>query len=229
MHFEVIDGCPVPARLAPVLREIKARSGVSYNSIDRSTAAEPLLERYGKRSQRQLYDGFRRGLAGFNPANPPGRSTHERRNDGVAYPGPAGMPLPYWCVGIDCSDAHAFIRAAAALGYTATLTYPSNPREGHHVNLRKLPRRVVPPLARGSKGPAVATLTRQLAYIRRPGTERHYLSHTRRTFDVAVHVAVEMFQREHGQKGDGIVGAQTARQLAASVRYEKQRRRKARA
>ena len=165
VRFAVIDQCPVPASLAPVLLRIKEHTGATLNSCDRSAAAEPVLRKFGKKSQRELYEGFRRGLPGFNPANPPGRSTHERRNDGVAYPGPAGAPLPYWCVGMDWSDAAAVIRAARAEGFTASITYPGNPREGHHVNFRKEPRLPFRSLRRGATGSAVVDLTRRLSYV----------------------------------------------------------------
>ena len=36
MRFAIIDSCPVPHRLAPALMRIKARTGASLNSCDRS-------------------------------------------------------------------------------------------------------------------------------------------------------------------------------------------------
>src|SRR4051794_26983084 len=170
MRFAIIDSCPVPHRLAPALTRIKARTGASLNSCDRSPEAEPQLTRLGKLSQRQLYDGFRLGRPGFNPANPPGFSTHERRNDGVAYPGPRGVRLPYWCVGMDWTDADAVVRAARAEGYLAVVTYPSNPREGHHVNFRREPRvrLAVKPLQLGMRGLRVLALTRRLSALVSP-------------------------------------------------------------
>jgi hypothetical protein len=44
---------------------------------------------------------------GANPANGPGQSTHERRNDGIAYPGPVGEQLEYWQVGMDWDNPPA--------------------------------------------------------------------------------------------------------------------------
>jgi hypothetical protein len=221
MRFEVIDQCPVPAQLAPALRRIKQRTGATLNSCDRSPAAEPVLRRFGKKSQRELFEGFRRGLPGFNPANPPGRSTHERRNDGVAYPGPAGAPLPYWCVGMDWSDAAAVVRAARAEGYTASITYPGNPREGHHVNFRKEPRRPFQSLKRGATGSAVVDLTRRLSFVRSREDHRPYLDGKRRTFDAETEAALKRFQSEHHQVADGVYGPSTHRQLQASVRWRK--------
>ena len=221
MRFAVIDRCPVPASLAPVLLRIKEHTGATLNSCDRSAAAEPVLRKFGKKSQRELYEGFRRGLPGFNPANPPGRSTHERRNDGVAYPGPAGAPLPYWCVGMDWSDAAAVIRAARAEGFTASITYPGNPREGHHVNFRKEPRLPFRSLRRGATGSAVVDLTRRLSYVHSRDDGRPYLDGKRRTFDAETEAALKRFQAEHHQVADGVYGPSTHRQLQASVRWRK--------
>src|SRR5262245_39526903 len=74
MEFVIIDNCPVPKQLADEVLQIKKLSGAHLNSCDRSTDAEPLLAKFGKMSQRQLYEGFRAGKPGFNPANPPGFS-----------------------------------------------------------------------------------------------------------------------------------------------------------
>jgi murein L,D-transpeptidase YcbB/YkuD len=224
VKFEIIDNCPVPARLAPVIREIKARTGATLNSCDRSPEAEPLLLKCAppKMSQRQLFEGFKAGRPGFNPANPPGRSTHERRNDGVAYAGPVGMPLMWWQVGMDWQNSEAVVRAAAALGYTATRTYPSNPRETHHLNFRKEPLvKVLPPLKRGSKGVRVARMTKTLSVIKdKDGVP--YLPKGQGIFDEKVETALKRFQREWDQHPDGIFGPQTARQLAVALRAEKQ-------
>ena len=78
MEFAIIDNCPVPKELADEILAIKAESGASLNSCDRSPEAEPILKKCGKQSQKQLWDGFRLGLPNYNPANPPGKSTHER-------------------------------------------------------------------------------------------------------------------------------------------------------
>ena len=183
MRFAIIDSCPVPHRLAPALMRIKARTGASLNSCDRSPEAEPYLQRLGKMSQRQLYEGFRLGRPGFNPANPPGFSTHERRNDGVAYPGPRGARLPYWCVGMDWTDAPAVVQAAKAEGYMAVVTYPSNPREGHHINFRREPlfKPLFKPLQPGSRGPRVLMLTRRLSALVSPANHEPYLDGARPT------------------------------------------------
>jgi hypothetical protein len=223
MHFDVIDGCPVPQRLAPAIRRIKQRSGASLNSCDRSPEAEPMLQKLGKMSQRQLYEGWKAGRQGFNPANPPGFSTHERRNDGVAFPGPRGARLPYWCVGIDCTNTAAFVQAAKSEGYLAVVTYPGSPHEGHHVNFRREPRvRLAPrPLQQGATGPRVVALTRRLSFVRSPAGGPRYLDGKRWTFDAETEAALKRFQEDHHQRADGIYGPLSHRQLLASVRWRK--------
>src|SRR4051812_22199073 len=99
--YELVECCPVPTKLVPVLETILRESGASLQSCYRAADAEALLHRCGKHSQAELYNGRLRRLPGYNPANPPGRSTHELRNDGVAYAGWAGRRLHYWQVGLD--------------------------------------------------------------------------------------------------------------------------------
>lgn len=233
MRFVVIDRCPVPAPLAEEINAIKAKTGATLVSCDRSPEAEPLLRKHGKKSQRQLYACFvnfqrtgRCACESCNPANPPGRSTHERRNDGVAYPGPAGAPLRYWQAGMDWSNARGVVEAAKRLGFTATVTYPHNPREQHHVNFRREPIIVViPTLKRGGKGRRVARLRRDLYFIHSVHDgERYFSTHEGSTFTRELEAAVKRLQREHHQKADGIVGVQTRRQIATLVRQEKKRR-----
>lgn len=220
--YKVIDDCPVPAGLYDELVVIKADAGLTYNSIYRGEDAEVLLKELGKKSQTQLYYGYIHGWPGYNPANPPKQSTHECYSDGVAYPVPRGVRLPYWCCGIDSTWSEGATQAAAKRGWTCTLTYPNNPREGHHVNFRKEPKlRVRRPLKRGSRGPRVAVLSRRLRYLGfyRGGISGHY--------GRALEQAVKDFQKHYHQKPDGIVGIQTARQLGVAVRGRKKCRRRA--
>ena len=226
MKFEVIDNCPVPAGLAPAILEIKRRTGATLNSCDRSSEAEPFLKRCkpAKMSQRELYEGFRLGRPGFNPANPPGQSTHERRNDGVAYPGPAKLPLAYWCVGMDWENADGVIEAAAALGFTATRTYPLSAREQHHLNFRKEPKvRLLKPLRLGSKGYRVARMTQRLATVLDP-EGKPYLPRGQGVFDAVVENALRRFQADWGQQVDGIYGQQSSRQLGVAFRAAKEQK-----
>lgn len=220
--YLILHNCPVPAKLHPELKLIAARTGASLNSCYRGTDAESLLRRYGKQSQRQLYNLYLAGRG--NPANKPGFSTHELRSDGVAYRIPRGLPLRYWQVGQDWSDPGAVVREAKRLGFTATVTYPTNPREGHHINFRKEPR-LAPafkPLHVGATGRRVKGVTRRLAFIKDPHGH-HYLQHAYNTYTPEVDRAVRKFQRDHHQRADGIYGRQTARQLDASVRYRKKK------
>jgi hypothetical protein len=118
-----------------MLRDAKENGWTGkVNSADRRKGVP---ERYGKLSQYALYI---KGKAGFNPANPPGRSTHELRSDGVAYRGPIGRPLAWWQLGLDVTDADGLLRVLNRLGYDAFRPYASG-SEAHHINLRKSPRR----------------------------------------------------------------------------------------
>lgn len=220
--YKVLDNCPVPEVLYDELVAIKAATGLVYNSIYRGEDVESLLRKLGKMSQRQLYDGFIRGLPGFNPANPPRQSTHECYSDGVAYPVPRGVRLPAWCCGIDSSWSAGATEAAAKRGWTATLTYPGNPREGHHINFRKKPRfKILPALKRGSRGPRVAKMARGLKYT------GFYDGPIKGKFTHAMWSALVDFQRVYHQAADGVYGTQSARQLAVVNRAKKKCRKKA--
>lgn len=134
------DGTPCFRGLALMLEDCREHGWAgSLSSADRRPGVP---EKYGKLSQLALWLGFIAGKAGFNPANPPGRSTHELRSDGVAYRGPVGRPLAWWQLGLDCTDAETLRSIAARLGYPAFRPYPDG-REAHHVNLRANPRRVL--------------------------------------------------------------------------------------
>lgn len=107
------------------------------NSADRRKGVP---EKYGKLSQAALYAGWIAGKAGFNPANPPGRSTHELRSDGVAYRGPVGRPLAWHQLGLDVTNSDQLLAILNKLGYDAFRPYSAG-SERHHINLRKSPRR----------------------------------------------------------------------------------------
>lgn len=140
--YVVVQRCPVPRPLAPVLTEILNASGAQLQSCYRGSDAAALLHTLGKHSQLELYQGWVNRLPGYNPANPPGRSTHELRNDGSAYKQwRTGQRLPWWAVGIDVDDEHVddFIREAGKRGYKVAVTYPGSRSEYHHLNFRKPP------------------------------------------------------------------------------------------
>lgn len=131
------DGTPVFHGLALMLQDAR-RNGWSgrLNSADRRRG---VAERYGRMSQWALYVAYWiKRLPGFSPANPPGRSTHELRSDGVAYRGPVGRPLTWWKLGLDVSEADALRSVLAQLGYHAFRPYSAG-SEAHHVNLRRSP------------------------------------------------------------------------------------------
>src|ERR1043166_3090815 len=145
MQWVDVQGSPMPVQLArvvvPALKESGARLQSGYRGDD--AAARAIMRRHGKSTQRQLYEGWRRRLPGFNPANPPGRSTHELKSDGVAYPYvPAGRNLEWWQMGMDVDDAHVdrFLKALRRRGVQAWRPYPGG-REDPHVNIRAKPRK----------------------------------------------------------------------------------------
>ena len=141
MKFEVIDNCPVPAAIARQVRLLKRDvPSAVLQSAYRGDEAAGLLKRLGKSTQAMLYNGWLRRLPGFNPANPPGRSTHELRSDGVAYRGPVGRPIRAWGCGLDWNDAAvpALIVAARKRGWILVQPYHSG-AEFHHLNFRKRP------------------------------------------------------------------------------------------
>lgn len=239
MRFHTIDLCPVPESIAPAVREVKADTGATLTSCYRGDDPNGvrILHRWGKQNQRELYDGFRRGLPGYNPANPPGSSTHECRSDGVAYRWwPRFLRIPSWAVGQDWTNgvvASAVVRMYVRHGFVAAITYPGNSRELHHVNLRKKPRIskwARRPLKRGSQGKRVGRVRWILEHVHDPDTHKPYLGRQpgltrrlRRHFGVQLEDAVEAFQRDHGQHDDGVVGPQTIHQLRVSYRHWKQK------
>jgi hypothetical protein len=140
-----VQGNPVPWRLAKVIGPALKESGATllsgYRGPDR--AARKILRKHGKHTQGELYIGWLKRLPGFNPANPPGLSTHELRSDGRAYPyRHPGAPLAWWQLGMDVDDAHVdrFLKALRRRGVQAWRPYPGS-REYHHVNIRAEPPR----------------------------------------------------------------------------------------
>jgi hypothetical protein len=218
VEFVIVDNCPVPAQLADEIKKIKELSGAHLNSCDRSPEAETLLRECGKRSQRELYDAFVHHEPHANPANRPGQSTHERRNDGVAYPGGVGEQLEYWQVGMDWDNPPAAAAAARRLGWIATVTYPHSVHESQHLNFRKEPETNLPTAKPNDDGATVQQITRVLTTLRSPVTHQPYLPEAYHHYGPLVTEAVKRFQADHHQKVDGIVGPHTATQLAVASR-----------
>ena len=221
---------------------ISVRADAPISSCAREAAAEPLLRLLGLHSQKQLWDCAQamkqtgrcppecRGNC--RPANPPGQSTHERCNDGVAYRfWPRFFHLPVWGRGIDVQvdRVAAFCDEARREGFTVTVTYPGSTLEAQHVNFRKQPKInlwALRPLKEGSIGPRVGLLVRLLwgvadAQTGKPYLDPHVRPHGRFTQQVAA--AVEAFQHDHHQREDGTVGIDTIRALRAARRLQQKR------
>lgn len=128
------DGTPVMRGLALILKD--ARNHGWKGTLQSADRREGVAERYGKKSQAQLYRMAQAGTG--NPANPPGRSTHELRSDGVAYSGPVGRRLEWHQMGMDVSDSGGLISTLLKLGYRPFRPYSSG-SEVHHVNLKTSP------------------------------------------------------------------------------------------
>lgn len=226
MKYEKIDCCPAPVKLIPVLEEIKKRSGCTYQSIYRGTDAAALLASCGKHTQQYLYD--HQNDPGFNPANPPGYSTHELHSDGVAYRIPRGAKLPfYWMVGMDVDDWHVDEARRVALnhGWLLVQPYPSG-SEHHHVNFVRRPIFQRPALRKGDSGRRVNKVIGQLKFlvkIKGKALGDHYLTGKHSDFDAGVVTAVKAYQRQHHLRPDGQVGIHTAANLRASVRARKRK------
>lgn len=141
MKLRVIDGCPVPASIAPYIAIVLADAGQSATSILRSDGpnVRRILHAHGKRTQAEIHVEL--------PAisNPPGYSEHELRSDGNDGSGvPRGGELPEWMVGVDSgtNDAAAQARVTAAAhrhGWHVVHPYKRGV-EGHHWRFAHRPR-----------------------------------------------------------------------------------------
>jgi hypothetical protein len=143
MRYKVIDDCPAPRALYPVL--LKLKHGVNrklhrplnatvYNSLLRSDAVEGLLHRHGKHTQRELYEAFQAGHG--LPANPPDRGTHILLGDGTV--GVLHAKLPFWRLGIDSDFTPELIDVARGHGWRLYRPYNTS-SEYHHVNFAEPP------------------------------------------------------------------------------------------
>lgn len=157
------DGTPVFWGLAKPLQ--RAREAGWRGQLASADRRPGVAERYGKASQAKLRscDLARRrtgrcpsSCPSCNPANPPGRSTHELRSDGAAYAGPVGRRLSWWQLGLDCTYVEDLLRILGRLGYSVRRPYRSA-SERHHVNFTASPGAVITYSARlppeGTKPP----------------------------------------------------------------------------
>lgn len=140
MKFCVIDGCPVPRSIAPYVWLVLRGAGQSASSIYRGEDAHRILHRYGRSTQAEIYNNPE--YAG--KANPPGRSQHELRSDGVGNRGPIGRRLREWQIGVDSGSDDAaskarIVNAAARYGWKVRHPY-SRGVEGHHWCFARRPR-----------------------------------------------------------------------------------------
>jgi len=137
VKYAVIDGCPCPKPMYPLLRKLQRDVGIDplYNSIYRGDDVASILHRFGKHTQRELFNELPPGVA-----NPPDRGSHILRGDGNV--GVLFSKLPWWRCGIDISDAYVdtVIAAAAKHGWKLYRPYSSG-SEYHHVNFAKKPTR----------------------------------------------------------------------------------------
>jgi hypothetical protein len=132
--FRVIQGSPCNPFIASYFALLVNKAHATVNSIYRGQDAAEILHRHGKHTQaeiHQMYPGI---------SNPPGRSTHELRSDGVAYPGFGGEKLSDWQQGIDVNDGDVDNMKWWARHYGWELFQPySRGVEFHHLNFRHRP------------------------------------------------------------------------------------------
>ncbi|MGH2878960.1 MAG: hypothetical protein ACRDK4_05050 [Solirubrobacteraceae bacterium] len=132
--FRVIQGCPCNPLIAPYFALLANEAKATVNSIYRGQDAAQILHAHGKHTQAEIHQMY--------PAisNPPGRSTHELRSDGVAYGGPVGRPLEWWQQGIDVNDGDVeqMIHWARFHGWDLRQPY-SRGVEFHHLNFHARP------------------------------------------------------------------------------------------
>jgi hypothetical protein len=130
-RFRVIDGCPVPASIAPYVYIVLRDAGHTASSIYRGDDARAILHRHGKRTQAEIH----RDMPAIS--NPPGRSQHELRNEN-------GQPLAEWQIGVDSGtdssrDKRAINAAAARNGWATHHPYKRGV-EGHHWQFLRRPK-----------------------------------------------------------------------------------------
>jgi hypothetical protein len=134
-RFVVVQGSPCNLTAAPYFALLTRETHSTVNSIYRGDDARGILRAHGKHTQRELYKTLPTGVA-----NPPGRSTHELRSDGVAYPGPIGRKLQWWQQGIDVNDNNVLSMILDARWHNWLLWQPYKAGvEWHHLNFRKRP------------------------------------------------------------------------------------------
>ena len=146
-----LDGAPLFWGLAKPL--LRAREAGWHGRVTSSDRRKGVAERFGKMSQQSLFDCAQAKIktgrcppacgGNCNPANPPGRSSHELISDGVAYPARPGTKLAWWQLGLDVDDSQQLLEALGRLGYKIRRPY-RKPSEFHHLNFTASPAPVLP-------------------------------------------------------------------------------------
>lgn len=147
-------GVPMPRMIAFAIRDIERNGApVVVASADRTVAA--IAEhnaQFGTRLHAQQFLFDHQGEPGFNPANPPSRTSHCYKADATiaallsrwGVPTVAGGPIPRWALGVDLDDVGKhedvtkFMSVAHRLGYVFAQPYSSG-SERHHVILVQSP------------------------------------------------------------------------------------------
>jgi hypothetical protein len=212
-------------KLGPIVAKISMAADAPINSHARDQAAAALLHDLGQHTQAEVIELHRQGVPGFGPANPVNRTTHCRFNDGIAYRfWPPFFKIPWWARGIDVrpegGGVPRFCAEARREGFIVTPTYPGSVGEAQHVNFRKLPRLLPPPLKRGAKrSPRVWALKknlRALGYFHGDGGHSG--------FGKRLQQAVVAFQKANHLAPDGVVGPHTQAAIKAALRRKGKRR-----
>jgi len=146
LHLRTVafDGTPTYWGLAKPL--LLAREHGWGGKLDSSDRRPGVAERFGKKSQKALFECMQRRIAlggrcppecggSCDDANRPGSSSHEQLSDGRGFSGPVGRQLAWWELGLDVSESDQLLAILATLGYEVHRTYPNNPSEFHHLNL----------------------------------------------------------------------------------------------
>lgn len=153
LHEQTIslDGAPIFWGLAKPL--VRAREAGWQGRLTSSDRRQGVAERFGKMSQQSLFDCSQARIktgrcppacaGNCNPANPPGRSSHELISDGVAYTARPGTKLAWWQLGLDVDDSEGLREALGRLGYKIRRPYKSK-AEFHHLNFTASPGPVLP-------------------------------------------------------------------------------------
>lgn len=134
-QFLLVQGSPCNVTAAAYFALLVQDTHSTVNAIYRGEDAKAILHAHGKHTQGELYRELPAGVA-----NPPGRSTHELRSDGVAYRGPIGRKLEWWQEGIDVNDNNVLPMKLDAEFHGWILFQPYKTGvEFHHLNFLHRP------------------------------------------------------------------------------------------